>query len=259
MSDPAVAASPAAPAAPAPAAPASSTPAPAAAPAAPASAAPASPAPAATAAVAGATATPTAISADDARALLKAIVSDPDSLASKPDAEVIELATKAREKATAAAPEKYEPFTAPEGVTLDAGVVSEFETAAKELNLSQANAQALVNKLAPVIAKQQGEHINAQLAKADAEWLTASKADAEFGGEQFDANMVVAKNAIDSFATPAFKQFLNDSRLGNHPEWVRFAYRVGKAVSPDGKIVTGTEPGKGVNSLASKLWPASQT
>lgn len=203
---------------------------------------------------ADASTTAAATATDKAAATADATKADPNAQAAA--AKAAEDAAKAKAEG---APEKYEPFKAPEGVVLDDTVVNEFQATAKELNLSQANAQALVDKLAPVIAKQQGEHIHAQLAKADAEWLEASKADSEFGGANFDANMVVAKNAIEAFATPAFKQFLNDSRLGNHPEWVRFAYRVGKSVSADGKHVAGVEPGRGDKSLAEKLWPASQT
>ena len=228
------AASPAAPAAPAPSAPAPSTPA-----AAPAAAPAASPAPAPAAAPAAAT---------------------PATPAATPDPAAQAAGAKATEPpAATGAPETYEAFKAPDGVTLNDAVVSEFSTVAKELNLSQANAQILVDKLAPIIAKQNSESITSALAKADTEWQAASKADAEIGGVAFDANVAVARTAIEQYGTPEFKQFLNDSRLGNHPEWIRFAYRAGKAISPDGKVVTGAAPGQGATALADKLWPSQPT
>lgn len=256
MSEAAPAASPAAPAAPAPSAPASA-PAAAAAPAATAPAAPASQAPAATAAAAAAATAPSAdakATAEQAREFLKSVV-DPKTLEGKTDEDLTKLAATVKARATAAgAPEKYEDFKAPEGVTLDAGVMAEFGGVAKALDLPQDKAQTLVEKLAPVIAKQQSDHITATLTKADAEWLAASKADTEFGGAEFDKNVGVAKHAINTFGTDAFKQFLNDSRLGNHPEWVRFAYRIGKAISQDGTVVAGSQPGQGPKPLEARLW-----
>lgn len=252
MSEAAPAASPAAPAAPAASAPAASP-----APAAPAPAAPASQAPAASAAAAAAAQTPEAKAAlDQAREFLKSVVADPKTLEGKSDEDIAKLATTMKARAnTAGAPEKYEDFKAPEGQTLDASVMTEFSGLAKELDLPQDKAQALVTKLAPVIAKQQNDHINATLAKADTEWLAASKTDSEFGGTDFDKNVGIAKNAINTFGTDAFKQFLDQSRMGNHPEWVRFAYRIGKAISQDGKVIAGAQPGQGNKTLADQLWP----
>lgn len=225
--------SPAAPAAPAAAAPAPS-PAPAPAPAAPAAAALASPAPAAPS---------------------PAPASAPDSAAQAAAAKAAEDAAKAKAEG---APEKYEPFKAPEGVALSESFTGAFSTAAKELGLSQAKAQGLIDKLAPEIAKQHSDSINATLEKASNDWLATSKADAEFGGAAFEANTAIARNAINTFGTDAFKQFLNESKLGNHPEWVRFAYRIGKAITPDGRHVSGAQPSQGDKPIESRLWP-SQT
>lgn len=235
MSDPAPAASTPAPAASAPSAPAA-TPAQPAAPA-------AVPAPA-TAAVPAAS-TPAAQASP-------AAPTQPDPNAQTAAAKA---AADAQAKAAQGAPEKYEPFTAPEGTMLNDGVMGKFQGVAKELNLSQEKAQTLVSKLAPVITARQTDHITETLAKADAEWTAAVAADPEIGGTNQAANVAVAKRAIDTFGTPAFKQFLNDSRLGNHPEWVRFAYRAGKAISPDGTHVAGSEPGQGQKSLEARLWP----
>jgi hypothetical protein len=188
--------------APVPAAPAAPAPAAAADPAAPAPAAPAAPAPAAAA-------DPAAPAADPA----------------KP-------AEPAKPAAAPGVPEKYE-FTAPEGVELDAEVLTEFEGVARELGLPQDKAQAVIDKLAPKIAAQQKATFEGLLTKADAEWTAASKIDPEFGGEKLDENMAVAKKAWETFGTPELQNLLNTSRMGNHPEIIRWAYRVGKAISED--------------------------
>jgi hypothetical protein len=48
------------------------------------------------------------------------------------------------------------------------------------------------------------------------------------------------RKARDQFATPEFVPFLNESKLGNHPEMLRAFYRIGQAISQDGFV-----PGRG--------------
>lgn len=166
----------------------------------------------------------------------------------------------AADKAAAApkAPEKYEAFKAPAGVELDPKVVTEFEGVAKELGLTQEAAQKLVDKLAPVVSKQNAEGVTALAAKASEKWMGQSKADKEFGGDAFDANLATALKAFDAFGTPELKTLLNASGLGNHPELIRWAYRVGKAIAADGKVVAGSI-GAGARSIEDKLWGGSKT
>lgn len=140
---------------------------------------------------------------------------------------------KAAEKV---APEKYE-FKAPEGVTLDPEALGEFEGLAKELKLSQEDAQKVTDigaKMAQKWAANQAEAIQT----AAAEWASTSSADKEFGGENLAENLATSKKALDAFGTPELTTLLNDSRLGNHPEVIRFMYRAGKAISGD-RMVTG--------------------
>ena len=128
---------------------------------------------------------------------------------------------------------------------------------ARELNLTQEAAQTMIDKVGPVLAQQQA----AQIAQVRAEWAEASKVDAEFGGAKFNENLAIAKQSIDKFATPEFKQMLDDTGLGNHPEWIRYCYRVSKAFSPDnfegGHKEGGAAP-KDFNSMASKLYPGQK-
>lgn len=162
-----------------------------------------------------------------------------------------EAAAKEAEEAAkpAGAPEKYEPFTAPEGTALDATVMTEFETAARELNLPQDAAQKLIDKMAPVMAKQQ----TAQLEQLRTDWAAASTSDKEFGGEKLTENLGFARKAMDTFGTPELKTMLNETGLGNHPDVVRFMVRAGKAISED-KIVTGGAPATANRSAAEVLY-----
>ena len=147
------------------------------------------------------------------------------------------------------APEKYE-WAAPEGVTLDESVMGSLSEVAKELNLSQDAAQKLVDKMAPAMAQRQAAQVQAM----QAEWRESSSGDAEFGGAKLAENMAVAKKALDAFATPEFRQLLEQTGMGNHPEVIRTFYRAGKAFSEDG-LVSGSAPRAPRD--ARSLFPAS--
>ena len=149
----------------------------------------------------------------------------------------------------AGAPDKYEAFKAPEGAALDPTVMTEFEAAARELNLPQDAAQKLVDKMAPVMAKQQA----AQLEQLRTDWAAASTSDKEFGGEKLAENLGFARKAIDTFGTPELKTMLDQTGLGNHPDVVRFMVRAGKAISED-RIVTGGAPASANRSAADVLY-----
>lgn len=146
------------------------------------------------------------------------------------------------------APEKYE-FQAPEGQVFDDAVLTAYSEVAKELNLSQDDAQKLLDKVAPVMHARQQE----QIAAVQEQWTEAARTDKEFGGEKLQENLSVAKKALDAFATPELKSLLNEAGLGNHPEVIRFMYRAGKSISED-RIVIGQQVPGSDKSLADKLY-----
>lgn len=131
---------------------------------------------------------------------------------------------------------EYQPFQLPEGITADEEVLGEFKATAKELGLSQEGAQKLVELQSKVALKQQEAMRTMQ-----AQWAEQSKTDKEFGGEALNENLGVAKKALDAFASPDLRTLLNESGLGNHPEVIRHFIRVGKAISEDGRVVSGTK------------------
>lgn len=157
------------------------------------------------------------------------------------------------------APETYEAFKAPEGVELAAPVLDVFQGAARKLNMSQEQAQEFLNELAPVVAKHNSEAINAIQQKAVKQWHQESQSDKEFGGDQFEANLAVARRAMaPEIATPALKKLLNDSGLGNHPEVIRWMFRVGKHLGQDSKHITGSaQTGGAPKSATEVLWPTT--
>lgn len=150
------------------------------------------------------------------------------------------------------APESYE-FKAPEGVELNPALLGEFEGLARELNMPQNEAQAIVERMTPKIqARMQAQQIEI-MAQARADWLQQIEADAEIGGAAKQASQASAAKALHQFGTPELRALLKDSGLEAHPEVVRFFSRAGKAISED-SFVSGRPPTK---STAQALYGAS--
>lgn len=147
-----------------------------------------------------------------------------------------------KDKKPEGAPEKYE-FKAAEGQELDSAALEQFEPIARELNLSNEQAQKMVDlygtKILPMVQQQQAEAWQ----KTTEQWAADVKADKEIGGDKLTSNISVAQRALDTFGTPELKEYLTASGLGNHPELVKAFVKIGKAMSEDG-MVTGKEAGQ---------------
>ena len=122
----------------------------------------------------------------------------------------------------------------------------DLHAAAKDLNLSDKSVAKLYG-----VATKHAVRTDTALKSAHETnlktWQGQTAADAEFGGEKLEANRAVAAKGLETFATPELRQIWKESGLENHPEFFRFAYRVGKAVSED-KFVGGGNQNRGENT-----------
>lgn len=157
---------------------------------------------------------------------------DGDKPADKPDD---------KEQKQDGAPEKYE-FTAGEGVELDTEALKDFEPVARELNLTNEQAQKLVDAYPKILAGVQQRQAEAWQAQTE-QWAADVKADKEIGGDKLTANLSAAQRALDQFGTPELKEYLEGTGLGNHPELVKAFIKIGKAMSEDG-MVDGSNQGQ---------------
>lgn len=155
---------------------------------------------------------------------------------------------------TEGAPEKYEDFTFPEGVTTDEGILAEASTMFKGLNLTQKQAQELVDfqvktHQAEVTAQEESWQ------SVQKEWKDKALSDKEYGGTDMKANMVTAKSGIEAFGNADFKDMLEVTGVGNHPEMIRFLYNVGKQVKEDDILHGGKQAG-GPQDQAKTMFPS---
>lgn len=141
------------------------------------------------------------------------------------------------------APEEYADFSAPEGVELDAEVLGDFKTTAKELNLTQEQAQKVVDLGAKMLQGWTAQ-ANEQHAATLAGWRSQAETDPRFGGtpEKLGEALATAKIALDKFATPEFKTLvLEEMGLGDNAEFIHFVHQIGKAMSEDGMVSASTQ------------------
>ena len=162
---------------------------------------------------------------------------DEDSLADKSDG----------------APESYKDFTFSKDLEPDVETLTQAKSVFKELNLTQEQAQQLVDFESNV----KSEEIQRQQEAWDElqdTWKKASETDKEFGGDGLDANLAVAKQGRDAFGGKEFNEMLEVTGVGNHPEMIRFLFKIGKLVSED-KILQGGGSPSGSMTQAERLFP----
>jgi len=159
--------------------------------------------------------------------------------------------------ASEGAPEKYEPFTLPEGVTLDEKALGDFQTFAKESNLSQETAQKLVDFHTAAlkdISEGQMQHWQ----DTQEEWQEALRDDPDVGGTKLSQNIanlgkIYAMMPVEMAG--AAKEGLNLTGAGNHPGVVKmFMWMAAKMT--EGQHVKGTTPSKSApQSIAAAMYP----
>lgn len=141
------------------------------------------------------------------------------------------------------APESYSDFQLAEGAEVNEAVLTDFKEFAKELNLTQDQAQKLVDFQQDI----ELQRVEAFQAEVDG-WVDTAKTDKEFGGKTFDENVSLANEALKEFGTPELINFLRDTRAGNHPEVIRTFYRIGKQLK-EGGVKRGSNSAGGPKKL----------
>lgn len=149
--------------------------------------------------------------------------------------------------------DSYEEFALPDNVTMDESVLGEASSLMKEAGLNQDQAQKFVDFFAQQRAKDAKNQVES-FNQLISDWRDQSANDKEFGGDAFEENVGIARSAIDKFGTPELKQLLEDHGVGNHPEVIRFMFRVGKLTKED-VPGTSTRPASAEQSRVDTLYP----
>lgn len=143
-----------------------------------------------------------------------------------------ETKEEVKEEVKDVAPEKYEDFKFPEGITFDEGIFSKFTDLAKGLNLSQDNAQKVMD-----LAIENMNHV--QKVQEDAwkktreNWVKEIKTDKEFGGEKFNETLERSKRVMNKYFDKDVLTFLDNTGFGDNPALIKGLAKIDKAFSED--------------------------
>ena len=147
----------------------------------------------------------------------------------------------------------YDDFDIPSGMTVDTDAIDRFKPVAKELGLSQSQAQRLVD----FYAEQMGALLEQWMAQQEAriaQWQKQSRVDRELAGNgNFDRNLSTAKKAVERFGGTKLSSALAETGAASHPEVLRCFYRIGKAMSEDAFVAPSGKRQK--KSYAETFYP----
>lgn len=148
-------------------------------------------------------------------------------------------------------PQPYADLTPPEGFeALDTDALAAATPLMRKFGVADDQAQDFINEAAPVIkgmlekaAAAGAAAQEAQQNQIRADWANELKADKDFGGANYEKTVARAAAGLDKFFAPEFREFLNATGLGNHPEMVRGFAKIGEHFG-EGEVIVG-EPGEG--------------
>lgn len=149
------------------------------------------------------------------------------------------------------APEKYEDFKLPDGFQAEPEALKGFQQTAKELNLSQEQAQKLIEFQAQHVAKLQ-EQQAATWTDLREGW---KKESLKVLGPKSDESLALVARSRDRFSSPELNKLLNESGLGDHPAVIKHFIELGKQISEDTVVDGKPASGNTNKTIAEILYP----
>ncbi len=143
------------------------------------------------------------------------------------------------------APIKYEDFTAPEGVEISEADMTRAKDAFAEARLPQDQAQKYLDLHLSEVQRRVDElqkHQFDQWMETRKGWQNAFKADEEIGGNRTETTLKAGKSLIAKYGEPGLIDALNDTGVGDHPEFIRFLARLSEAHQETSKAVEAETP-----------------
>ena len=184
----------------------------------------------------------------------------------KPEAEV-KTEEGDKKEAKDGAPEKYEDYKLPDGLTLDSETRSKADTLFKSLGLSQEGAQSLVDFYGDAIAKVAAAPVDAYKTLTS-EWRTEAESHPDLRGklgpgQEINVRIAKALDGLgDSKLASDFRSIMDLTGAGNHPAFIRVLDKLAQRVT-EGTHVAGNGPSKDGQSArpsapptaAAAMWP----
>lgn len=127
----------------------------------------------------------------------------------------------------------------PEGMPVNKDRIQKFKEFAHAINLTQDQVKRIVDHELETTKEVMAQ---AEQGKKERESKVTAFRDKQINelktewGVSFDANLETAKTALRTFGDENLVKFINDSRLGDHPVFIKFMHKLGKSISEDAFI-----------------------
>lgn len=115
-------------------------------------------------------------------------------------------------------------------------IVEEFKQKAYETGMSTDGVRKMAEWYKNVELKQREAFEKSKQAQADLHLLELKK---DFG-VNFDKEISYARKALDAYTDPAFRKYMDDTGLGNHPALVKAFSKIGRELSEDRLVQSET-------------------
>jgi hypothetical protein len=178
--------------------------------------------------------------------------------------ETKEAGEQGEKKPDIRAPEEYGDFAVPEGMKLEGQELSDFQSFAKEQDLTQEQAQKVLDFAGPKI-KAMIEQPYKAWQELTRQWWDQTKADSEVGGTKLEQSAKEAGQAfVPGEANPFFKtesevmairEALKITGAMHHPEVQRLFLRMGKLLAEPGNFTGRPAPQNKQDALLKSMYP----
>lgn len=181
----------------------------------------------------------------------------------EPGAEKVEE-KKDKRSESPRAPEEYADFTVSEGMKLEGPDLTEFKSFAKEQDLTQEQAQKVLDFAGPKIKAMIEQPLRAWN-EMQVKWQEEVKADPEIGGTKFGQSIKEAGNVfVPGEANPfvkseaeakALRDALNTTGAGNNPAIVKLFVKMGRVLAEPGHLTGKPAVQNKQEAILSSMYP----
>lgn len=160
-----------------------------------------------------------------------------------------------KSKEPAADPFDPEKLAMPEGFDKKDPLFQEFATQAKDLGLTQTQAQNLTGIYTKAIESVATANRDAWRQTVEG-WRATVEGDTEIGGQKLTTTVLPAvAKLLDQYGGSEVRQALNLTGAGNHPALVKFFYKVATALGEGQHVAGGPSGSKPAGPSAQAMYP----
>ncbi len=162
------------------------------------------------------------------------------------------------------APEEYADFTVPDVFKLEGQELADFKSFAKEQDLTQGQAQKVLDFAGPKIQEMIEQPYKAWN-ELQARWREEVKVDPEIGGTKFEQSVKEAGSVFvpgesnpfvkNEAEAKSLREALNATGAGNNPEVVRLFVKIGRLLAEPGHLTGRPVPQSRHEALLNSMYP----